>query len=99
MSARSPELRREIAAAGGAARHRTADADSRRAALAERRIAEHIRRVCAAAPPLSAEQRNRLAGLLAAPAGPDIAAEQDRTGDALAVVAEHAACDTRDGAA
>lgn len=71
MAARSPELRRQIAAAGGHARHRTADADTRLAALAERRIADYIRKTVDSAPPLTSEQRDRLAALLAAPTAPE----------------------------
>jgi len=64
MPARDPALRRQIARAGGAARHHRPDAEDRRAELAATRLEHHILRVVAAAPPLSAAQRDRLASLL-----------------------------------
>ena len=64
MAARDPELRRLAARAGGAARNHLPDAGARRAELAEGRLANHIRKVCAQAPPLSDAQKDRLAALL-----------------------------------
>lgn len=63
MPAQNPELRKRLAQAGGAARWgKYSDRD--RQALAAERLAEYIRKQVAVAPPLSAEQRDRLALLL-----------------------------------
>ena len=64
MAAHNPELRRLAARAGAAATNGAPDLNERRAELAEARLANHIRKVCAAAPPLTAAQRDRLATLL-----------------------------------
>jgi len=64
MAAHDPALRRLAARAGAAARNGAADVDERRAELAAGRLENHIRRVVASAPPLTAAQRDRLATLL-----------------------------------
>lgn len=64
MAAHNPELRRLAARAGAAATNGAPDLNERRAELAEARLANHIRKVCAAAPPLTDAQRDRLAALL-----------------------------------
>ena len=64
MAAHNPELRRLAARAGAAATNGAPDLNERRAELAEARLANHIRKVCAAAPPLTSAQRDRLAALL-----------------------------------
>lgn len=64
MPAKSPELRRATARAGAAVRYGHPDADEARADLAVLRIAAYVERVVEAAPPLSSDQRCRLASLL-----------------------------------
>ena len=64
MPASNPALRQKIARAGAAATNGSPDADRLRAELAEDRIAAHIEKVLAKAPPLTAEALNRLAALL-----------------------------------
>jgi len=64
MAAHNPELRRLAARAGAAATNGAPDLDERRAELAEARLANHIRQVCAKAPPLTDAQRDRLAALI-----------------------------------
>lgn len=76
MSAHDPELRRKIAAAGGAARQNRPDAAVRRADAVVASLEAHIRRVVDAAPPLSAGQRDRLAALFATPAAAADRADQ-----------------------
>ena len=71
MAAHDPALRRLAARAGAAAANGAPDIDERRAELAEARLANHIRRVCAAAPPLTTAQRDRLAALLRPTTGTD----------------------------
>lgn len=66
MPAKSPELRVAVARAGGVARTEDpARIAETRSALATARIAAYIERVVAAAPPLTDDQRSRLALLLA----------------------------------
>ena len=64
MAAHNPELRRLAARAGAAATNGATDLNERRAELAEARLANHIRKVCAAAPPLTDAQRDRLAAII-----------------------------------
>lgn len=64
MPAKSPQLRRATARAGAAVRYGHPNADDARADLATERIATYIQRVVASAPPLTGEQRDRLALLL-----------------------------------
>ena len=77
MPARDPALRRQIARAGGAARHHRPDAEDLRGELATTRLEQHIVRVVNAAPPLTAAQKDRLAALLLRP-------EATRTGQQVA---------------
>jgi hypothetical protein len=65
VPAHSRSLRRSTARAGGAVRWSLPDADQARRDLAAERISAYIQRVLADAPPLNAQQRDRLAGLLA----------------------------------
>jgi hypothetical protein len=68
----SPEVSHRRAQVAASKRHRGAD-DPRSIeadrVLRETMLAEHIQRIVDSAPPLSAEQRNRLAVLLLRPAG------------------------------
>ena len=64
MPASSPTLRHSTARAGAAVRWGKADAEDARRDLAAERITEYVQRVLAAAPPLTNEQRERLALLL-----------------------------------
>lgn len=65
MPATSPDLRRAVARAGHAAAYGDPDKiEQTRRALAEERIAAYIEKVVAESPPLSDEQRDRLAVLL-----------------------------------
>jgi hypothetical protein len=67
MPASSPAIRHWAAKSGGLARDRASDDPERVEAeteLATHRIADHVRRVLAKAPPLSDEQRQRIIGLL-----------------------------------
>ncbi|MGH3788831.1 MAG: hypothetical protein ACRDRG_20300 [Pseudonocardiaceae bacterium] len=72
MAAKSPNRRRVAAAVGAIERHGGPD-DPRlpdlRRDLRAAELEEHIIRIVDAAPPLTAEQRNRIAALLRAPAG------------------------------
>ena len=73
MPAKSPELRRAAAKAGGLARTGNQERiTAARRDLAAARLAEYIEQVVAEAPPLSDAQRTRLAALLR-PAGSDAA--------------------------
>jgi hypothetical protein len=65
LPAHSPSLRRSTTRAGGAVRWARPDADQARRELAAERISSYIERVLADAPPLTPEQRDRLAVLLA----------------------------------
>jgi hypothetical protein len=65
LPAHSPSLRRCTARAGAAVRWARPDADQARRELAAERISAYIQRVLADAPPLTPEQRQRLAVLLA----------------------------------
>jgi hypothetical protein len=69
----SPEVSHRRAQVAASKRHRGADDPRSMDAVRELRetmLAEHIQRIVAQAPPLSAEQRNRLAVLLlGAPGG------------------------------
>ena len=71
MPAKSSQRRRAAAVVGALQRHHgPADArltDARRD-LRAAELEEHVRRIVDAAPPLTAEQRDRLAALLRAPA-------------------------------
>ncbi len=64
MPARTYELRQSAACAGAAARWRKPNADALRRDLAAVRLEDYIKRVVDSAPPLSSEQRDRLALLL-----------------------------------
>jgi len=64
MPARNPQLRVEAARAGAAARWKKPNADDQRRQLAATRLADYIKRTVDNAPPLTAEQRDRLALLL-----------------------------------
>lgn len=64
MPANSPALRQSTARAGAAARWHRPDAEDARRDLATERISSYVQRVLAAAPPLTDEQRTRLALLL-----------------------------------
>lgn len=64
MAFATSEPRKLAGRAGAAAKHKHPDADDLRRELAEVRLAEHIRKVVASAPPLTQAQRDRLAGLL-----------------------------------
>jgi len=64
MPAKTPELRRAASRAGTAVRYSHPDADEARADLAVLRITAYVEKVVAAAPPLSSDQRCRLASLL-----------------------------------
>jgi hypothetical protein len=80
----SPAVSRARARVAGLTRHRTADDPAVAGAardLAAEKLAEHIRAVVDAAPSLTAEQIERLRGLLPAPAAsPGDAAEPDSAG-------------------
>jgi hypothetical protein len=71
-AAPSPEVSHRRAQVAASKRHRGADdprsIDAVRV-LRETMLAEHIQRIVDSAPPLSAEQRSRLAVLLLGPAG------------------------------
>jgi hypothetical protein len=66
MAARSPVRRRLVSAVANLERHHPEDPriPELRAELAAEKIADHIAKVVASAPPLSAAQRERLALLL-----------------------------------
>jgi hypothetical protein len=64
LPAHSPSLRRCTARAGAAVRWARPDADQARRELAAERISAYIQRILADAPPLTAQQRQRLALLL-----------------------------------
>ncbi len=63
MPARSRELRVAVARAGAATRWQSPDPDIQRD-LAVERISQYVQRVLAQAPPLTQEQRDRVATLL-----------------------------------
>jgi hypothetical protein len=63
MPKNSPSLRQAVARTGAASRWGHDDQDARRD-LATEQIATYIDRIVAAAPPLTAEQRDRLSTLL-----------------------------------
>jgi hypothetical protein len=90
MPARSPEMRRKIAAAGGAAKHRKPDAAARKAELAVARIEEYVSRVVASSPPLTERQRRKIASILdSAPAEAGTAKWARETAEGMARAAEH----------
>ncbi len=64
MPASSPTLRDRTARAGAAVRWGKANAEDARRELATERIGQYVQRVLASAPPLTTEQRERLALLL-----------------------------------
>jgi len=64
MPASSPTIRNSTARAGAAVRWGKANADDARRELATERISEYVQKVLANAPPLTNEQRERLALLL-----------------------------------
>ncbi|GAB3349982.1 hypothetical protein [Modestobacter lapidis] len=64
MPASSPTLRNSTARAGAAVRWGKANADDARRELAAERITEYVQKVLATAPPLTNEQREKLALLL-----------------------------------
>jgi hypothetical protein len=70
LPASSPSLRRSTARAGAAARWHKPDIEDARRELAAERISSFVQRVLADAPPLSDEQRDRLALLLCGPSTP-----------------------------
>lgn len=74
MPATDPGIRRLNGKAGSAARWGTPEeaAEARRELAAER-LAAYVKRVVDKAPPLTAAQRERIAAILAAPAGGDAA--------------------------
>jgi hypothetical protein len=63
MPKNSPSLRQAVARTGAGSRWGSDDEDARRD-LATEQIAAYVDRIVAAAPPLTAEQRNRLTSLL-----------------------------------
>ncbi|SCX37992.1 hypothetical protein SAMN03159343_0261 [Klenkia marina] len=64
MPASSPDLRSSAARAGAAVRWGKANADDVRRELAAQRISEYLQKTLASAPPLTNEQREKLALLL-----------------------------------
>jgi hypothetical protein len=65
MAARNPEARRLAARAGGYAKYgNTAEAEATRRELAAVRLNDYIEKVVAAAPTLSAEQKQSLTRVL-----------------------------------
>jgi hypothetical protein len=70
LPASSPSLHGSTARAGADARWRKPDAEAARRELAAERISSFVQRVLADAPPLSDEQRDRLALLLCGPSTP-----------------------------
>ena len=64
MAASDPALRSAALRAANAARLRSPDEPAARRDLAAQRIEFHIRRIVAAAPPLTSEQADRLRSLL-----------------------------------
>ncbi|MFC5140323.1 hypothetical protein ACFPK1_18935 [Actinomycetospora rhizophila] len=64
MAFAAPGPRKLAARAGAAAKHKHPDADELRSELAAERIAAYVEKVLASAPPLTNDQRDRLAVLL-----------------------------------
>jgi hypothetical protein len=63
LQSRSVKARSNL---GAAVRHHPEQVEQRRRELAEAKIADHVERVLATAPPLSDEQAQRIAALLLA---------------------------------
>ncbi len=76
MPARSPELRRRIARAGGARKAGHLDADELQGDLLLARIDAYVERIVAVAPPLTPRQQAKIKAILDAAAVDDAPADE-----------------------